>query len=114
MAVGNIHGAISGAASDQKKPEARINLEHLGKLNGALGVPLVLHGGSGINLDYVRKAAGLGISKMNIGTDLRQVFERELKKSGNVDDARDALYSRCRVIFTEELKVAGSAQKVAG
>ena len=109
VAVGNIHGAISGAAMDRKKPEARINLDHLSALNRALGVPLVLHGGSGINLDYVRKAAGLGISKMNIGTDLRQVYESSVRDGGSVEDAQKALYDRCCVIFREELQIAGKA-----
>ncbi len=110
VAVGNIHGAISGAAMDQKKPEARINLDHLDRLNRALNIPLVLHGGSGINLDYVRKAAGLGITKMNIGTELRQVYENEFRKNGSIEDAREALYDRCCRIFTGDLKVAGSAK----
>lgn len=109
VAVGNIHGAISGAAMSEKKPEARINLEHLEKLNTALGVPLVLHGGSGINLDYVRKASKLGISKMNIGTDLRQIFESTLKESGSESTAQNRLYNRCCEIFTKELLVAGKA-----
>jgi ketose-bisphosphate aldolase len=114
VAVGNIHGAITGAAMAQKKPEARINLEHLKKLNKALQVPLVLHGGSGINLEYVRKAAAEGISKMNIGTDLRQIFEKALKESGSESDAQKALYDRCCEIFTKELFVAGKAGKVKG
>ena len=109
VAVGSIHGAITGAAMDQKKPEARINLEHLGKLNDALGIPLVLHGGSGINLDYVRKAAKTGISKMNIGTDLRQVYEHALKDDCRVEKAQKALYERCCEIFKNELFIDGKA-----
>lgn len=109
VAVGNIHGAITGAAMDKKKPVARINLEHLVKLNDALGVPLVLHGGSGINLDYVRKAAALGIAKMNIGTDLRQAYENGLKESGEIGKAQKLVYDRCCVIFKDELFIAGKA-----
>ena len=47
VAIGNIHGAVSDALRDQKKPEARLNLEHLDKLSQATRIPLVLHGGSG-------------------------------------------------------------------
>ena len=109
VAVGNIHGAITGAAMDNKKPVARINLEHLGKLNDALGVPLVLHGGSGIDLDYVRKASALGIAKMNIGTDLRQAYENGMKESGDEAKAQKVVYERCCEIFNDELFIAGKA-----
>jgi len=48
VAVGNIHGAISGALKDQKKIEARLNIARVEQLSAASGRPLVLHGGSGI------------------------------------------------------------------
>ena len=48
VAIGNIHGAISGALKDQKKVEARLNLDRLNQLSQVTGIPLVLHGGSGI------------------------------------------------------------------
>jgi len=110
VAVGNIHGAITGAAMGEKKPEARINLEHLSNLNDALGVPLVLHGGSGINLDYVRKSVPLGIVKMNIGTELRQTYENALSGDGTIEKAQEKLYERCCGIFNDELYVAGKAE----
>jgi len=113
VAIGNIHGAISGAGMDQKKPEARINLDHLKALNDVLEVPLVLHGGSGINLDYVRKSSALGIAKMNIGTDLRQVYELGLKESGSIDKAQQKLYDRCCEIFTKDLAVSGKASLIS-
>lgn len=113
VAIGNIHGAITGAGMDQKKPEARINLDHLKSLNDALGVPLVLHGGSGINLDYVRKSANLGIAKMNIGTEIRQAYEWALRDLGSVQKAQDALYDRCCDIFKNDLKVAGKASSLS-
>lgn len=113
VAIGNIHGAISGAGMNQKKPEARINLDHLKALNDALGIPLVLHGGSGINLDYVRKSSALGIAKMNIGTDLRQVYEQGLKETGSIDKAQQKLYDRCCEVFTKELAVSGKASLVS-
>lgn len=109
VAIGNIHGAISGAAMNEKKPEARINLAHLDSLNKALGIPLVLHGGSGINLEYVRKSTKIGISKMNIGTDIRQVYERVLKDMGTIEKAQNSLYERCCDIFNIDLGVAGKA-----
>ena len=37
---------------------------------------MVLHGGSGIQLDYVLEAIRNGIAKINIGTDIRHAYER--------------------------------------
>ncbi len=112
VAIGNIHGAITGAAMDKKKPTARINLEHLAAINSALNIPLVLHGGSGIDLEYVRKAAELGISKINIGTDIRQIYEKTIRETGSTEQAKQNLYDRCRVIFEDELRIAGRASEV--
>lgn len=91
VAVGNIHGAITGAAKDQKKISAKLNLEHLRKIRDATGVPLVLHGGSGIQKEYIMDAVKNGLTKINIGTEIRQAYEKELKSSGNVDKARKAV-----------------------
>ena len=94
VAIGNVHGAISEGFKDQKKIAARLNLEHLESLFLATGVPLVLHGGSGIPREYVLAAFKKGIAKINIGTEIRQVYESSLKDSGKVSVAQDAVYER--------------------
>jgi len=83
VAVGNIHGAISGTAKNREKIAARINIEHLRKLRDVTNVPLVLHGGSGIHRSYVLDAIKEGISKINIGTDIRQVYEKSIAENPN-------------------------------
>lgn len=108
VAVGSIHGAVSGAAASEKKVTARIHQEHLASLNEVLGIPLVLHGGSGIDLDHVRQAVTRGITKMNIGTELRQLWEKTKAASGQ-DAAEEALYERVKDICRNDLRVAGSA-----
>ena len=79
VAIGNIHGAISGAAKDKKKVSARLDIEHLKKLVEVTKIPLVLHGGSGIKRSYVMDAVRNGISKINIGTSIRQAYEFSLR-----------------------------------
>lgn len=111
VAVGSIHGAVTGAAADEKKVTARIHQEHLAALDEALGIPLVLHGGSGIDLAHVREAVTHGISKMNIGTDLRQIWEKNVAEGGE-DRAAQALYERTKTIITEELRVSGTASRL--
>lgn len=99
VAVGNIHGAVAVATKGQKKPEARLDIEHIAALYGAAGIPLVLHGGSGIKIEYVRKAIAAGIAKINIGTEIRQVYEETMVQIKDVDAARDAVYKRTRELI---------------
>ncbi len=111
VAVGSIHGAVSGAAASQKKVTARIHQEHLKKLDDVLDVPLVLHGGSGIDLTHVREAVTHGICKMNIGTELRQIWETNVA-DGDEEKAVEALYQRVRAILEDELLISGSATRL--
>ena len=78
VAIVNIHGAISGAAKDKKKVSAHLDIEHLKRLAEVTMIPLVLHGGSGIKRSYLMDAIQNGISKINIGTSIRQVYEFSL------------------------------------
>jgi fructose-bisphosphate aldolase class II len=94
VAIGNIHGAISTGYKDQKKVSTRLNLEHLEDLFKATGVPLVLHGGSGIPREYVLASFHRGIAKINIGTEIRQIYEVTLHASGKISAAQDAVYER--------------------
>ncbi|MFB0502740.1 MAG: class II fructose-bisphosphate aldolase [Candidatus Bathyarchaeia archaeon] len=88
VAIGNIHGAISGAAKDEKKISARLNIEHLRRLVSVTGVPIVLHGGSGITRESVLDAIGNGVAKINVGTAIRQEYERALREKGSVGFAQ--------------------------
>jgi ketose-bisphosphate aldolase len=94
VAIGNIHGAVSGGYKDQKKIAAHLNLEHLESLSQATGIPLVLHGGSGIPREYVLASFQKGITKINIGTEIRQAYEVILQASGKISTAQDAVYER--------------------
>jgi ketose-bisphosphate aldolase len=99
VAVGNIHGAVAEAARHQKKPEARLDVAHIAALSKAGGIPLVLHGGSGIPRDYIRRGIAAGIAKINVATEIRQAYEGELAASGAVDKAQEAVYRRTRDIL---------------
>ena len=60
VAIGNAHGDYPVAPV--------LAFDILEEINRKAGVPLVLHGGSGISDDDFRKAISLGIAKINIGT----------------------------------------------
>jgi fructose-bisphosphate aldolase, class II len=101
VAIGNIHGAISGGYKDQKKIAARLNLDHLERLFQATSVPLVLHGGSGILREYVLASFQKGITKINIGTEIRQAYESILQSSGKISAAQDVVYERTSWLIGE-------------
>lgn len=114
VAVGNIHGAVAEATRDQKKPEARLDIKHIADLYKATKVPLVLHGGSGVNPEFLREAIKAGITKINVGTELRQVYELEIKKSGDVEEARKALYSFVRNLIHNVFKLNDTRKLLFG
>jgi fructose-bisphosphate aldolase class II len=107
VAVGSIHGAISGALKDVKKVEARLNLDHLDKLRAATEIPLVLHGGSGVRQADVLAAVKKGIAKINIGSEIRQTYEQAWRATGRVDAAQEAVYRRTTELIRDYLGVAG-------
>ena len=66
--IGNIHGVYP---ADWKG----LSFERLGEIKEQVGdLPLVLHGGTGIPADQIKKAISLGVSKINVNTDLQLVF----------------------------------------
>lgn len=114
VAIGNIHGAVSGALKDKKKVEARLDLDHLDRLRQATRIPLVLHGGSGVKREYLLAAIKKGITKVNIGTEIRQAYESALRESGSVTTAQDAVYERSSWLIRDYLDLAGTRGLVAG
>jgi ketose-bisphosphate aldolase len=112
VAIGNIHGRISEAVRDKKKVEARLNIERLKRINEAAGIPLVLHGGSGIQQSYVLEAMKQGIAKMNIGTEIRQVYETTLRDAGDSAKAQEAVYERTCWLLKDYLCLSGTRSSV--
>jgi len=81
-AVGNIHGLLKYA----KNPDLDIDL--IKELRERTGVPLVLHGGSGIPDYSFKRAISVGVSVVHINTELRLAFRRTLEQTlkNNPDD----------------------------
>ncbi len=79
--IGNIHG---------KYPEnwAGLDFDALAKIADAVGnMPLVLHGGTGIPEDMIKKAISLGVSKINVNTECQLSFAAATRKY--VEDGKD-------------------------
>ncbi len=107
VAIGNIHGAISAAARDQKKVAARLDLDHLARLRDVTNIPLVLHGGSGIPTELLRAAVTRGIAKINVATEVRQCYEAAIRETGDMPAARERLYAKTMALLEEDFAVAG-------
>ncbi|MCT7728343.1 MAG: class II fructose-1,6-bisphosphate aldolase, partial [Lactobacillus iners] len=71
--IGNIHGVYP---ADWKG----LNFDRLKEIADAVDVPLVLHGGSGIPQDQIKKAISLGIAKININTEFQLAFQEATRK----------------------------------
>jgi len=70
-AIGTAHGIYKG--------DPHIDFERIEKIAALVDIPLVLHGGSGIPAEQVKRAVALGMSKMNVATELRIAFSDAIK-----------------------------------
>lgn len=72
-AVGNIHGVIKGG-------NPKLSIARIQEDAEAAGVPLVLHGGSGVSDAQFREAIRAGIAMVHINTELRVTYRDALAK----------------------------------
>ncbi|MBR9998656.1 MAG: class II fructose-bisphosphate aldolase family protein, partial [Cyclobacteriaceae bacterium] len=72
IAIGTAHGFY--------KKEPKLDLERLEKINRVSAACLVLHGGSGVPDDQIRKAVRLGICKVNVATEIKNIFMQQIKR----------------------------------
>ena len=114
--IGNIHG---------KYPAnwAGLNFEVLAKISEKVGdMPLVLHGGTGIPEDMIKKAISLGVSKINVNTECQLAFAAATRKyveagkdlEGKGFDPRKLLAPGVEAIkatVREKIELFGSANK---
>jgi ketose-bisphosphate aldolase len=115
VAVGSIHGAVAESTRHQKKPQARLDVEHIKRLQAATGLPLVLHGGSGIRKEYIMDGIRAGIAKINVGTEIRQAYEQALSANpGDIPAAQAAVYDRVCVVIREMLEIENTRTLLFG
>jgi len=109
-AVGNLHG---------KYPVPKeLDLELLQRIRDAVTCQISLHGGSGTPLHYFEEAAKIGVSKININSDMRYAFRKELEKvlADNPDEyavvkLMPQVYSAVEAVVEEKINAFGSAGK---
>ncbi|MBE6002743.1 MAG: class II fructose-1,6-bisphosphate aldolase [Lachnospiraceae bacterium] len=114
--IGNIHGVYP---ADWKG----LDFDVLAAIKDQIGdLPMVLHGGSGIPEDQIKKAISLGVSKINVNTELQLVFAKATREyveagkdqAGKGYDPRKLLKPGADAIINEcknKIAVFGSANK---
>ena len=112
VSVGSFHGAISAATKDQPKAAAKLDVERIRALREATGVPLVLHGGSGVIQSYVDGAIRNGMVKINIAADTRQPYERTLKATGSIEAAQQSVAGAIRRLVCDVYQIQGSGSRL--
>ena len=71
--VGNVHGMIKGG-------NPKLDIERIKNIREACGVPMVLHGGSGIADEDFTNAIKAGISIIHINTEIRVAYKEAFEK----------------------------------
>ncbi len=114
--IGNIHGKYPA-----NWPGLRFDvLKTVYEVTG--GVPLVLHGGTGIPEDQIKKAIALGIAKINVNTELQLAFAAATRKyieAGKDLEAKgfdprkllDPGYKAMKEVIKDKLTMFGSVGK---
>jgi tagatose 1,6-diphosphate aldolase GatY/KbaY len=115
-AIGTAHGVY-------KTKNPKVDFERLGKINEMLNgttikTPLVVHGGTGLPEDYIKRLIEMGGAKVNVSTELKRTMldaqyeyiaaHREEYDPGKVDEA---VRSAIRTAVGHWIDILGSAGK---
>jgi len=102
VSVGNVHL--------QTAPGQRLDRARIAAIEGETDVPLVIHGGSGLDLaERSDLCATTAIAKINIGTELRQAFGKALR-GALADDAE--VFDRVAILSQTEAPLTAAAREV--
>lgn len=109
-AIGNLHG---------KYPVPKVlDIELLKKIRDSISCAISLHGGSGTPAEYFEQAIAVGVSKVNINSDMRYAFRTELEKVLAANPGEYAVVklmpqviSAVQKVVEEKIDMFGSAGK---
>ena len=109
VAIGNAHGKYKG--------EPKLDFARLAAIRAQAGIPLVLHGGSGISEADFRHAISLGIHKINFYTGMSQAALNAIEQQMGARDARYDAFAELLMaaeqgitqVVAEQMQIFGSA-----
>ena len=90
VSIGTVHGRMQG--------EAKLDFLRLQEINDTLGIPLVIHGGTGLNDEQFQQLIGCGVSKINYYTSLADKAGLRIRENAhnNPSNGYTGLTSRCK------------------
>ena len=108
-----------GTAHGFYKKEPNLDFELIKTVAGITDIPLVMHGGTGVPPEGFKKAIASGISKVNVGTELKATYVNTLrdmvKKNPNEGDPRNylkAVKEQCAKVVKGKIDIFGCANKI--
>ena len=112
ISVGIVHGVIPN------RPEKPISIERIKEIKAATGIPLVLHGASGLSEKEVHDAKAAGVCKFNADTDLRHAFRAGFEAvwaqgDRQLEEAMTEGRKRMIPATIEKMRLYGTPVKVA-
>lgn len=109
--IGSIHGIC--------KETPKLDFDRTKEISNALNIPLVLHGGTGISDEDIKKIIECGISKININTELQVVWSNSikeyLKNNNDIYDPRKIISSgedNMKKAISDKLHLVDSCNRI--
>jgi fructose-bisphosphate aldolase class II len=109
VSIGTVHGRLRG--------QPRLDIERLGRINETLGIPLVIHGGTGLSPEQYRALIENGVTKINYYTALADAAAESIRRraAANPDGGYTRLIAGVREAIRTEvervIQVFGSADR---
>ena len=111
-AIGTAHGVYKG--------EPKVAFDRIEEIARRTGLPIALHGGTGLSDEVFKKCIALGCAKVNISTQLKYAFIDGFVEHHKLHDRQydplkvlAAQFERVRSEMLENMKLFGSAGRVA-
>ncbi|KEI73346.1 tagatose bisphosphate family class II aldolase [Endozoicomonas elysicola] len=111
VAIGTAHGMY--------KSEPKLDFERLAEIRNVTTAPLVLHGASGISTPDVRRTIELGVTKVNVATELKIAFSDKVKEyflaNPEANDPRKYMEpgkDAMAALIREKIDMCGSSNRV--
>lgn len=93
-ALGSVHGLYKG--------EPCIDFDRMQEINNIIKRPLVLHGGTGLSDEIIKRAIANGICKININTELQIAWSNAVREFLNKDNKE---YDPRKIIRSGEIAI---------
>ena len=109
-------GIVHGVPMSDPQP---LDIQRIKEIKSVTGIPLVLHGASGVPDEEIREATAAGVAKFNADTDLRHAFRAGIEAVWSEGDRQleDAMAEgRRRMVdaTVEKMRLYGCADRVGG